>query len=175
VTKLALSALGRDRPGIVARVTERLVAEGVSVEDSQMAILRGHFTMMLILDTPAGLDVDRLRGELEAAAAELELEALALSEVAELAVDTTAPTHVVTVYGADHVGILHAVAAALAGAGVNITDLSTRLIDEEGEVPVYVIMLEVAAGEADVERTLAPVREAQGVEVSVRVLELDPL
>jgi glycine cleavage system transcriptional repressor len=95
--------------------------------------------------------------------------------VAELAVDTTAPTHVVTVYGADHVGILHAVAAALAGAGVNITDLSTRLIDEDGEVPVYVIMLEVAAGEADVERTLAPVREAQGVEVSVRVLELDPL
>ena len=130
MTKLALSALGRDRPGIVAQVTERLVAEGVSVEDSQMAILRGHFTMMLILDTPAGADVGRLRGELERTAAELELEALALSEVADLTAPASPPTHVVTVYGADHVGILHAVAATLAAAGVNITDLSTRLIDE---------------------------------------------
>ena len=53
---LALSAIGRDRPGIVAAVTRVLLDHGVNVEDSQMTILRGHFTMTLILGVPDEAD-----------------------------------------------------------------------------------------------------------------------
>ena len=46
---LAVSAVGLDRPGIIAGVAERLAAHGANITDSRMAILRGHFAMTLIV------------------------------------------------------------------------------------------------------------------------------
>jgi glycine cleavage system transcriptional repressor len=167
VTTFALSAVGRDRPGIVAAVAEALVAHDVNVEDSQMSILRGHFAMVLIVRAPPEVDAERLADDLRAVGEELELEALALTPVADAAPTAPAePSHLVSVYGADHPGIVHAVAARLADANVNITGLTTRLAGE-----LYVMLLEVAAGDADPAELLAPVAAAQGVEVSVRALE----
>jgi len=40
VPRLALSAIGADRPGIVAAVTGALVDSGCNLEDTTMAILR---------------------------------------------------------------------------------------------------------------------------------------
>ena len=56
------------------------------------------------------------------------LEALTLREVADRGVSDV-PTHVVSVYGADHPGIVHGIAALLAGQGVNITDLNASIAD----------------------------------------------
>ena len=75
----ALSAIGRDRPGIVAAVTEVLLAHAVNIEDSHATILRGHFTMMLVVAAPDGADVDKLRTDLADVGERLELEALAVS------------------------------------------------------------------------------------------------
>ena len=47
---LAVSAVGLDRPGIIAGVAERLAAHGANITDSRMAILRGHFAMTLIVE-----------------------------------------------------------------------------------------------------------------------------
>jgi glycine cleavage system transcriptional repressor len=187
MSHLALAAIGRDRPGIVATLSRVLYEHGVNVEDSQMTILRGHFTVMLVLAAPAGLDEGRLRSDLDSARGELELEALSLSAIAEPTGDEgpADPSHVVTVYGIDHPGILHAVSAALAGAGVNITDLNTRLIEEEpddAEQPgesIYVMLMEVALpGELapeELEGLLERTGRDEGVEVSVRPLEPDVL
>jgi glycine cleavage system transcriptional repressor len=171
----ALSVVGRDRPGIVAAVAERLVEHGVNVEDSQMSILRGHFAMVLVLGAPESVDAQRLREELQDVAVRLGLEAVSLSEVAGMPSVHVEPTHTVSVYGADHPGIVHAVAAALAAAEVNITDLSTRLVGEEAE-PLYVMLLEVAAPEGvDPERLLDGVAGEQGLSVSVRPVEASSL
>lgn len=172
----AVSALGRDRPGIVERVTRVLLAHSVNIEDSQMAILRGRFTMALIV--AAGPDaVDALRSDLEAAAQELGLDALTLHEVAEVDAAHAEPTHLVTVYGADHPGIVHSAAAALASAGANITDLNTRLAGEpDGEL--YVMLVEAAVppeAVGSVEQALDGVGRDEGVEVSFRELEQDTL
>jgi glycine cleavage system transcriptional repressor len=131
----AISAIGRDRPGIVAAVSAALLRHGANVEDSQMTILRGHFTMTLVVAAPADADVDALRDDMRAAGEELGLEAISVAAVGEGGGAHTGsePSHIVTVYGVDHPGIVHAVAAALAGAGVNITDLNTRLVAGEGE------------------------------------------
>jgi glycine cleavage system transcriptional repressor len=175
----ALSGVGRDRPGIVARVSAVLVRHGVNVEDSQMTILRGHFSMVLIVSAPEEVDVEELREELSEAGRELNLEAIALSGVEEL--DTTGdplPSHMVTVYGADHPGILAAVSAAMAARQVDITDLTTRIIGESG-APVYALMMEVALPEgvevAEIEEALQAVGREQGVDVSVRALETEAL
>ena len=173
----ALSAIGRDRPGIVATVTGVLLEHGVNVEDSQMAILAGHFSMTLVLALPDGAEPDALRSSLETAAGELGLEALSLSEVAEVGGPQAEPSHIVTVYGSDHPGIVHAVASVLAARSWDITDLNTRLVGEAGE-QLYALMLEVAVPPQEagaLEDALDTVAGEQGVEVSVRELDADEL
>jgi glycine cleavage system transcriptional repressor len=184
---LALSAIGRDHPGIVAGVTGVLLDHEVNVEDSQMTILRGRFTMMLIVSAPDSLDVDALHADLENAGRELGMDAVSLEAVEAPASSPPAePTHIVTVYGVDHPGIVHAVAQALAGADVNITDLNTRLVTDEptdnGDSrpeDLYAMMLEVSLPEglsADALQTLLEAtRRDQGVEVTIRELESDEL
>ncbi len=95
-----------------------------------MGILGGHFAMLVIVSGGADLDVRALAAELEETRDRLGLAAVSLSELEEeRAPARPQPTHIVSVYGADHPGIVHAVAFALARAGVNITDVSTRLLE----------------------------------------------
>jgi glycine cleavage system transcriptional repressor len=176
----ALSAVGRDRPGIVAAVTGALLEHSVNIEDSQATILRGHFTMVLVVAAPEGADVAALRSDLEAARERLGLEALTFSELAEVdPAREPAPSHMVTVYGADHPGIVHAATATLAERGVDVTDLSTKLAGEGGGEPLYALMMEIAlpqgADEAELGEALRGVAGEQGVEVSLRPLEQDAL
>jgi glycine cleavage system transcriptional repressor len=172
----ALSAVGRDRPGIVAAMSEVLLRHSANIEDSQMSILRGHFAMMLVVAVPEDADAAVVREELVEAGGRLELEAVGFSALAE--VDPAAepePSHVVTVYGVDHPGIVHAVTSALAERGVDITDLTTRVVGEDAE-PIYALMMEVAvpAGE-DLEAVLSSVAADQNVDATVRQIEDDAL
>jgi glycine cleavage system transcriptional repressor len=179
VRRLLLSALGRDRPGIVAALTGVLLEHGANLEDSQMTILRGHFAVMLILGVPEQTDVDRLSADLDAAGRELELEALFLRDVQDLGPDAPEPSHIVTVYGLDHPGIVHRATTELAERGIDITDLNTRLLEDEGEEPVYALMMEVALPPGqeldELRQALAEVGKRERVEVSLRELEQDAL
>lgn len=165
-------AVGTDRPGIVAAISEALFEQGLNIEDSQMSILRGHFAMILIV---SGAEGSGLQERLRDAAARVGLDSIHVSEVPDLPPGHAEPSHVVTVYGADHPGIVHAVAAALRDRNVNITDLNTRLLSEG----LYVMMMEVTVPEGMVigalEQALAAVGEEQGVEVTIRPLESDAL
>jgi glycine cleavage system transcriptional repressor len=176
---LALSAVGRDRPGIVAAVSKVLLDHQGNVEDSTMSILRGHFTMMLIVSVPDSVDLESLRRSLDEVRGSLGLEAVALSEVPEIAEETAVASHILSVYGVDHPGILHGVASALAEDGVDIVDLTTRVLEESGRTPLYTMILEVAVPErADLgalQDKLGRVCRDQEVEFSFRELERDIL
>ncbi len=143
-----------------------------------MAILSGHFTMVLLVGGAESLDVGELRGELEGVATDLGLEAVSLAEVADAGGGHPEPTHIATVYGADHPGIVHAVANAVAAGGCNITDLSTRLSEGGAAQPLYVLMMEIAAPADRIEElrlALEQVGRDEGVQVSLRELEHDEL
>lgn len=179
--RLALTAIGRDRPGIVAAASRVLLAHRANVEDSQMTILRGHFTMMLVVSVPEEADVATLRDDLDDVRGQLDLEAVLLSPLDDVdPAGEAVPSHIVTLYGADHPGILHAATAALAEHDVTITDLSTKLAGEGGGGPaLYALMMEVApppgADAAALEAALRKVGEEQGVEVSLRPLDAETL
>jgi len=165
---LAISAVGLDRPGIIAGVAERLAAHGANITDSRMAILRGHFAMTLIVE---GAD----RAELEPDLATLGLEALTVSEVPEAASHPRSePTAVVSVHGADHPGIVAAVTRVLADAGVNVCDLQTRLARE-----LYVMIIDAAVPPGlaleELDRRLQAVASEQGVTITLRPVETDVL
>jgi len=163
-----VSALGPDRPGIVAAVTRVLLEHGANIADSRMGLLNGRFSMMLVVSVPDGLPERRFATDLERVARELGLDAIHAEYVGEAAPATPA-THVVTVYGADHPGIVAAVTEALAGAGASVTDLQTRLAGE-----LYVMTLEVSGGDG-AEEALRAVAEGEGLDVSVRAIETDVL
>ena len=180
MARFALSAIGRDRPGIVAGVSGALLQHGANIEDSRMAILGGHFTMMLIVSTPDDSDVLALRRELEETCGRLGLGALTLEEVGdEHGLARPEASHVVTVYGADHPGIVHSVATTLAQMGVNVIDVATHLVEEEGEQSLYAMMMEVDlpqdVGPDRLEVELREVADRERLDLSIRAVEAEAL
>lgn len=172
---LALTAIGQDRPGIVAALTGVLLEHDLNIEDSQATILRGHFSIVLILAAPDGLERDRLRDELAHAGEEIGLEAIVLQDLDQLDPRVPEPSHVLTVYGVDHPGIVHTTTRTLAAARVDITDLNTRLVEDDGEDPLYALLMEVAlpdgASAESLATALQAVGESEGVEITLQELD----
>jgi len=174
----ALSAVGTDRPGIVAAVTGVLREQGCNLEDTSMTILRGHFAMMLVVAAPTGVTADGLEAALAGVAHDLDL------VVAVRAIDDDVPTSpegeswTVAVYGADRPGIVHEVTSFLAGAGVNISELTTRVIGDEDR-PVYAMVLGVTLPSGvsgpDLADDLSALGAQLGVECSLHPSEADIL
>jgi glycine cleavage system transcriptional repressor len=167
---LVVTVVGDDRPGIVAGVTKALFDLGCNLEDVSSSILRGHFTMMLIVHAPSEVSVADAESSLGRVAGELDLIAR-VGEVGDAHEGMTPPTHVVSVYGADQPGIIFHVAQALATRGVNITDLRSRVLDSGGQA-AYVVMMEVVSPSGSLDDDLRSLRDELDVEVSVN--RIDP-
>lgn len=171
MTSLAITVVGPDRPGIIAQTADVLSRSGMNLEDSSMTLLRGHFAMTLICVGDSSV------GEVEAALAPLVEESLTVS-VRALPDEPSPPpmgeTYLVTVHGADRLGIVAQLARVIAAVDGNITDLTTRLAGE-----LYVLAAEVdlpAAVDVGVFRTeLGRVSLQLGVDTVVRPLERDEL
>jgi glycine cleavage system transcriptional repressor len=171
---VAVSIIGNDRPGIVAAVSKGLFDLGCNLEDVSSTILRGHFAMMLIVRCPDDVGPAEIESSLQPAAGELGLVASA-RPVAEADLAVTPPTHMISVYGADRPGIVFKVAAALARAEANITDLTSRVIGSD-EQPVYAVMLEVVVPDGtDLDATLTSLKDELGVDISVHPIDADVL
>jgi glycine cleavage system transcriptional repressor len=171
MTSLAITVVGHDRPGIIAQAAEVLSRCGMNLEDSSMTLLRGHFAMTLIC-----------AGEADAAQIDAALQPLVNSSldvtVREVPEEPELPpvgyTYLMTVHGADRLGIVARLASVIAEAGGNITDLTTRL-----SRTLYVLLAEVDLPRStDIESLqarLAKVSAELGVETSLRLIENDQL
>ncbi len=176
----SLSAIGRDRPGIVSAITELLFRFGCNIEDSAMTILWGQFAMLLVVTPGPELEVAQLEAELQKTAAELQLH-LTLNAIQEEArparQEEPLAAYLVSVYGADHPGIVSQTTGFLAEWGANITDLSTRVI--QGKGPVYIMLLEIEAparlAESDLKEKLFGLSQSLKVDISLRKLETESL
>jgi glycine cleavage system transcriptional repressor len=130
--------------------------------------------MMLIVRTPADLDAPTLEENMASNVSKLGL-VVTVRPVSDAPLHVPPPTHMVSVYGADRPGIVFRVADTLADGGVNITDLTSRVIGPE-EAPVYALMLEVIAPqEQQMREALRSVSEELSIDVSVRALDVDVL
>lgn len=177
---VAITAVGSDRPGIVAQVTGALFRLGCNLEETTMTRLRDQFAMLLLVRLAAGGSVADLESGLMAAA-----EPLGLSVVVRpLPGDEDAPDqgeqdgYILRLYGADQPGIVHRVTSLLSERGLNITDLNTRVIPG-GDGPVYVMMLELdapsAAATEGFEAELDRLSAELGVEIGFEALEREAL
>jgi len=172
VHEYAVTILGRDRPGIIAQATRILAGLRLNLTDSTMTRLRGHFAMTLICaGEPATDDVD-------AALAPMRMDLSLLVTVRELGPEPGAEPpgghYVLSLHGADRLGIVAAVTGLVADAGGNITDLTTRLVGD-----LYVLVAEVDLPSTveipAVTARLAEAARALGVEATLRPAEVDVL
>ena len=169
---LAVTVIGRDRPGIIAETTGLLAGLGANLEDSSMTLLRGHFAMVLVASVEVPVD--------EVTAALAPLTAGGALDVAVREVPAGDPTrdggapYLLSVHGGDRPGIVSAVTAEVASAGGNVTNLTTRLSGD-----LYVVEAEVdlppSADAGALGDRLADVGAELGVQVSLRPVEPDLL
>jgi len=165
--ELAVTAVGADRPGIIARLTGVLLEHGGNLEDTAMTILSGQFAMVMVVST------DTAPAALEDALAEAVADMGMIVSVAEVGPGARgAPaTHVVSVYGSDRPGMVHAAASVLAERDINVTDLATRVLD--GESPVYAMMFEVCLDDdVDADELAETLRGMGGVDASIHPLDV---
>lgn len=121
---LALTAVGPDRPGLVNEISSLVLAAGANLEDSRMAILGGEFALLMLIsgDTKAIENVELGSGEL---GARLGLRLLSKPTSPPQARDFL--PYQIRVTGVDRPGIVQRVASVLAGRGVNVASLESRL------------------------------------------------
>ena len=168
--ELAITVIGPDRTGIVANVAEALAGVGANLSDSTMTRLRGHFAMTLICTGP---DAEAVEKALAPLSADGRLLATVRVVQPEAGLAGSGEPYLVSVHGADRLGIVAAVTRVVAAAGGNITDLTTRLT---GPLYVLVAEVEVPAGGADeLASRLAVAAEELGVDVTLRRAESELL
>ncbi len=176
MTHLAISALGADRPGIVAAVTGVLVEQGCNLEDTSMSILRGHFTMMLVVSGPDELDPAALEAAVAAADRELVVTVRTIGD--DVPDSPVGEPWNLAVYGADRPGIVHRVTSLLAERSVNVVDLTTRVLGEPDR-PVYAMILDITlppgVEAGALQEELRAVAGELGVECSLHPSEADIL
>ncbi len=135
-----LSAIGRDRPGLVAELTQLIFDADANLEDSRMSILGSDFAVILLcssakpqVDTQIAVGAKRLERDYG-------LTILLRGLEGEPRPPVPAPgTRLfrIEAVGEDRAGIVTSLCGVLAAHGVNIADLSTRSRPGPGGSPDY--------------------------------------
>jgi glycine cleavage system transcriptional repressor len=177
---VALSAHGKDQPGIVAALSKVLFEMGCNLEDSSMTLLKGDFAVLLLLSLPSGLSTQDLKKKMEPVAASLGL----TSSLRELSPEeaTQPPAaglpHTLIVYGLDHPGIVYKVTQTAADLRVNITDLRTH-VTQSGGKDLYSLVVEVDIPDEKTvvafQAALEKLKKELKVEITLNPVELDEL
>ena len=176
---IIITAVGRDQPGMVAAISQKILEASCNIEDATMTRLSGEFAMILVVANPPSLNAAALQQQL---ASLQETHALRLScnnldnSQQEEAAEILPSRYVLSAYGPDRTGLVARVAGVLAAQGANITDLQTRVASRHA---LYVMIFELEFPPIlDVEKLREALNQAArelNVEVTLREREEDTL
>lgn len=144
--KFIMTAFGKDRPGIVADVSQIIYENKCNLEDSTMTLLEDEFTIILLF---AGREEGSLESNLLNDCRRLEKEKGITAFIRALSETKPEPkknisSHAIHVEGPDQAGIVHKVSRYLADNQVNIVNLVSRMrpAPESGMV-IYTMDIQV--------------------------------
>lgn len=120
---LVISALGKDRPGIVNQLSNALLDAGCNIAESRMAVLGGEFALMLLVNGEADT-IDGVKNRLADLESSLGLTLIAKATQPRPAKHRMAP-YQTTVVAMDHPGIVRNVSQFFAERQINIEELAT--------------------------------------------------
>ena len=164
-----LTLVGRDKPGIVAKITMALFEAGAKLGEASMMRLGGNFTIMLMVksDQP----IEQLNQCIESVVEEMALTSSFQTIEASLHQHEIPDTRI-TVYGADRPGIVARATTHLLGAGFNILDLESDVAGSEAD-PIYIMHIEgIAAHGSDALEKAVEQIKTNGVNVDVTPIDV---
>ena len=125
MTKVVISVLGTDRPGIVATVAGILLENGCNIEDVSQTTLQTEFTGIFIASVPAKLKPEHLLKGLQTGVKPFGLHVLVkpLETPGRPPVPSASDPFVVTTVGPDRLGLVAGITEVMARFGGNITNL----------------------------------------------------
>ncbi|HXV27773.1 MAG TPA: ACT domain-containing protein [bacterium] len=143
--KALLTVFGKDRPGIIAGITEVFFERGCNLEDMSMTLLEGEFAMMMIFSFNA-----RERSQISAVLEKIRIKYALVFFWRDIQDRLRrgekhgrgAQSSLITAIGKDQTGIVFKISRLLARLGLNITDLNSRILGH-GRHALYALMLEV--------------------------------
>jgi len=142
---VALTAVGADKPGIVAGVTGALYRLGCNLEETSMTLLRRDFAMIMLISVPDTLSIGQLKENIKPTIDQLGL-SLNIRELSDeekqLPCAFGKPNYILSIYGIDKPGIVYKVSEILAQKKINITDLETQTT-QSGKKNLYALILEI--------------------------------
>jgi glycine cleavage system transcriptional repressor len=146
-TYFILSAVGKDRPGIVADVSEVIYECGGNIEDSSMSLLRNYFAILVLFSTEREEVNQRLSSGFKHLEQEKNLTVfyspITFAE-AHPKPKEQADRFKITTSGVDHAGIVFRVCRLLSDQGINIIDMETRrILSPESGTPLFEMDIDI--------------------------------
>lgn len=172
--QLIVTAVGPDRPGLVADLTRHVYDVGASLADSRMVNLRGHFALLALIEGPLE-SLASLRRKLEGEGTTMGLH---LEMYEATAATSRAPGSVpyqLKVYSNDQPGITARVTALLREHSVNVEELETRIESAPfAGTPLFVLEGVVTLPQGTSARKMREALAALGEKIGCDI-DLDPI
>jgi glycine cleavage system transcriptional repressor len=163
-----LTLVGKDRPGIVAKLTSALFEGGCNLGEASMIRLGGNFTIMMMVqfDGKAKALFDVIQTEVDSLGLEAHIHAIEGKLHNHLVPDVR-----VSVYGADRAGIVAKVTGVLAEAGLHILDLKSDVGGSEDK-PFYIMHIEGHASEGiESLRSALEIVSNEGIDTRIEAID----
>jgi glycine cleavage system transcriptional repressor len=138
---LMLTLVGKDRPGIVAKVSHALFELNGNLGETSMTRLGGNFTIMLMVSVSENKST--VKEKLRTVCDDLDL-FFHLDEIEGALHQHVEPDVRISIHGADQAGIVARATGALNKAGLNILNLESD-VGGHPDNPVYVMHMEGVA------------------------------
>lgn len=140
-----MTCMGKDKPGIVAKVSEVLFKVGGSIEGSRMSLIQGEFAIIMIFHLSDESKYKFLMKEIKRVEYEMDIEV----NVREISEDEYVEfgkypekEFILNVYGADKPGIVFNVTSILYMNNINIIDLYSDIVPSD-KGKIYIMSITV--------------------------------
>src|SRR5262245_16081189 len=121
---LILTAIGPDRVGLVAKISEFIARCGCNIEDSRMAVFCGEFAVIILISGPAS-GLTQITGTCKAVEESTGLSVAVKTPAAKKVAESFLP-YKLTASCMDHPGVVYRISDILSTLGINIDSMETK-------------------------------------------------
>lgn len=171
--KFIMTAFSKDRPGIVADITEVIYENGCNLEDSTMTNILDEFALILLFTGKGDALEDQLLNDCRRLEREKGITAFIRSvDAKEKEGQAPFSTKTIKVEGVDQTGIVFRVSRFLANNNINIENLtSRRFTSPESGTAIYFMEINVQIPQNismdSLEKELSEVGEKLNLDISI--------